>query len=338
MGLPINKILCGDNRKILAELPEASIDLVVTSPPYWGLRDYGLGNDQIGLEENPDDYIEQLTYISHLIKRVLKPEGSFWLNIGDTYYGSGKGAGTRLEDAKEVYIMDKASVPKQTLRSAWLRPKQKMMIPARLAISFQRAGWLLRNDIIWRKPNAMPHPVKDRLNEVHEHVYFFVKNKKYYFDLDSIRVPHTSYLDESTRADWDKAPGYADKTFGQGAAQSLIKRARKERFHPNGKNPGSVWDINTVSFPGSHFAVFPPKLIEPIIKAACPEDGIVLDPFAGSGTALRVARKLGRKFIGIEMSPEWAEMCEARVRGDSYTPPPEGVKKLSTFSKTKRID
>jgi len=338
--------------------PADSIDLVVTSPPYLGLRDYGIGEDQLGLEPHPQLYVDHMVEICRGIKRVLKPSGSFWLNLGDSYYGSGKGAGTPLEDAKEVYIMDRSSVPKQNIRSNWLQPKQKLMIPHRVAIALQDDGWILRNDVIWYKRNHMPEPVQDRLTKSYENFFFFVKSRKYHFDLDAIRIPSTTKENRPHGVVRDREYNYDSKmgellgrTKKDGANTGdnnkppySANNSHKQRLidgneagHQKGKNPGDMWSIPTHPFPGSHFAVFPPKLITPIIKAACPVDGVVLDPFAGSGTALRVARKLGRSFIGIEINPEYAAMCEARVRGDKYTPPPEGVPKLSSFSKTKRI-
>ena len=372
--LPLNQILCGDNREILPTLPEDSIDLVVTSPPYWGLRDYG-HEDQIGLEPHPQLYVDNLVEICREIKRIIKPSGSFWLNLGDTYYGSGKGAGTPLEDAKEVYIMDRSSVPKQNHRSNWLQPKQLMGIPWRVATALQDDGWILRNCVIWYKPNHMPESVKDRLTKSYEFFFFFVKSSKntvwrnnltdewrfkkpkqeyyfddddqkecpvwrgydYYFDLDSIREP-------STTTPWSTEPGKytknnprtsykgkfldTDTTILTSPRARLVDRENPSFYHPNGKNPGDMWEIPTQPFPGSHFAVFPPDLIEPIIKSSSPVNGTIMDPFAGSGTTLRVARKLGRKFIGIELNPEYAAMCERRVRADTYTPPPEGVPTL----------
>lgn len=390
----MNKIFCGDCREILSTLQEGSIDLVVTSPPYWGLRDYGSTNliwggdtecehewlenkyqkthnhgvgsktlqggkanvdsgwykgtstinitnnscvkcgawcGSLGLEPHPQMFIDHLVEVSRHIKQVLKPRGSFWLNLGDTYYGSGKGAGTPLEDAKEVYIMDRSSVPKQKHRSNWLQPKQLLGIPWRVASALQHDGWILRNCVIWYKPNHMPESVKDRLTKSYEFFFFLVKQRKYYFNLDAIREPLADSL--LIRMEY---PRYAEGSKGQEQKYSIIKNeytkhqiATGRIGHPNGKNPGDVWEIPTQPFPGSHFAVFPPALIEPIIKASSPKKGVVLDPFAGSGTTLRVARKLGRRFIGIELNPEYAEMCRRRIQGDNYTPPPEGVIKLT---------
>ena len=370
--LPLNTVQCGDCREVMATFPADSIDLVVTSPPYWGLRDYG-HEDQIGLEDHPQKYVDSLVSVSREIKRVIKPSGSFWLNLGDTYYGSGKGAGTPLEDAKEVYIMDKTSVPKQNLRTNWLQPKQLLGIPWRVASALQDDGWILRNCVIWFKPNHMPSSVTDRLTNSYEFFFFLVKQKKYFFDLDSIRAPHKvakirfpdnkidykhkdgpelmgrsgsasrQYFQTKTATAWNpkgKNPGdvltkheIATNRIGNFSYDDPL---HTKAYHPNGKNPGDFWEINTQPFPGSHFAVFPPDLIEPIIKSSSPPNGTILDPFAGSGTALRVARKLGRSFIGIELNPEYAAMCERRVRADTYTPPPEGVPTLTEMFENDR--
>jgi len=415
LELQLNKIHCGDNVEVMKTFPSNSIDLAVTSPPYWGLRDYGTGDNQLGMEPHPQMFVDHLVEIFREVKRVLKPSGSFWLNLGDTYYGSnsGKGAGPEGKNYISSKSMPEKNV-KNTYRTNWLQPKQKLMMPHRVAIALQDDGWILRNDVIWHKPNHMPESVRDRLTKSYENFFFFVKSRKYYFDLDEIREPYAESSIQrltqpgimsqmggdkqeelyggasgngnrpadilkglaskyamredsdalgSPRARAGKRKKISIKDICPGCGESISKHRindnnktmnnqsrmrppfsytiegiRIKLCNPKGKNPGDVWDIPTAPFPGSHFAVFPPKLIEPIIKASCPPDGVVLDPFAGSGTALRVARKLGRSFIGIEVNPEYAAMCESRVRGDKYTPPPEGVPMLSSFSKSLRID
>jgi len=379
-----NIVICAECKETMRGFPDESIDLVVTSPPYWGLRDYG-GDSQIwggdpecehewgdrietknnyrqgvggtltnskeyselrietgtvsnhgtvcvrcgawkgslGLEPHPQLYIDHLVEICREVKRVIKPTGSFWLNLGDSYYGSGKGAGGDLDKSKEIYQMPKSSVPSQSLRTNWLQPKQLLGIPWRVATALQDDGWILRNCVIWFKPNHMPESVRDRLTKSYEFFFFFVKSRKYYFNLDAVRVPHIydDLRDRYSQKTRNAPPGVDGKGLLVG----------KNKQHPNGKNPGDMWTVNTEPFPGSHFAVFPPELIEPIIKSSSPPNGIVLDPFAGSGTALRVARKLGRQFIGIELNPEYAAMCEQRVRADTYTKPPENVPKLKEY-------
>ncbi|HUW46792.1 MAG TPA: site-specific DNA-methyltransferase [Dehalococcoidia bacterium] len=514
MSLPLNKVVVGDCAEVMSTWPADSIDLVVTSPPYWGLRDYGTetvriwGGDpecrhewgdslsaavsrhtnigfedrskenyrggghktvaiaekhrpteagqfcskcgawrgSLGLEPHPQMFIDHLVEISREIKRVLKPSGTFWLNLGDTYYGSG-GKGGQYEK----FMPDKGQPnyyrQSSKNRSNWLQPKQLLGMPWRIAIALQHDNWLLRNDIIWHKPNHMPSSVKDRLTTAYEHVFLFAKAPRYYFDLDAIRKPFSegTFL-RIRQPNIDNQPGGPKTLALRGEspesgnanrpidiAQELShKLASGERigknpgdiweikeekltkhdiavgrignfsytdplhtkeYNPKGKNPGDLWRIPTIPFPAAHFATFPPTLIEPIVKAGCPrwicrkcrkpreriteptpeyakklgrsvhnhnEDlkrgmrydkvcnaeymtvgwsdcgcgegwvgGIVLDPFCGSGTALRVARRLGRRFIGIDIVPEYVEMAHRRIRGDKYREPPKGVAQLT---------
>ena len=530
----------------MQSFPSDSVDLVVTSPPYWGLRDYGVetvrvwGGDSecehewvktppprqrkesdikdptskqatmrgtnynaqegnicahcgawrgsLGLEPHPQLFIDHLVEICREIRRVLKPSGTFWLNIGDTYFGGSgwkrdKNQTSKLEGGLQFH----GPLRYEKEESSWLQPKQLLMIPSRVAIALQHDGWILRNDIIWFKPNHMPSSVKDRLTCAYEHVFLFAKARRYYFDLDAIRKPQSEstlqritqpnvmnqpggdkqrelrgegggnasrsadmvkslarnydewYFEQRDKKSWhdhehDKTMGFGQQKRGFKVKNIPHPRGKnpgdiweidapntgsrnkppykqnnphlaritegREAGHPKGKNPGDLWRIPTTPFPGAHFAVFPPKLIEPIIKAGCPRwicsrcgkprtritmrkgqppkigkskrgeaidftgsgthrktgqaypnwldenpkitvgwsdcgceadwvGGIVLDPFAGSGTALRVARRLGRRFIGIEINPEYAAMCERRLKSDTYQPPPEGVQPLT---------
>lgn len=575
--LPLNQILCGDCREVMTGFPANSVDLVVTSPPYWGLRDYGSetvrvwgglhecehewgeslpaaksGHKNIGfaersqqnyrggghktvtiaekhhpseagqfcskcgawwgslgLEPHPQLYIDHLVEICREIKRILKPTGTFWLNLGDSYCskvsaGSGGLIGLRGEKDRpsELYVKQPHGFKRNfEYDGGWLQPKQLLMIPSRVAIALQHEGWILRNDLIWYKPNHMPSSVKDRLTCAYEHVFLLVKARRYYFDLDAIRKPHSaSTIQRITQPNVMNQPG-GDKQRelrGEGGGnasrsadmvKSLARNYEKltkhdiavgrignfsytdplhtKEYHPQGKNPGDLWRIPTTPFPGAHFATFPLKLIEPIVKAGCPlwicsrcgkprerirlisrptyqskEDptlktgraglnryregvsykrlnigqrkiaeklrelaknrfvemrkcfgskwdhwirtddsgaripmlddwielkrifpsleifdsyiisepkegwsdcgcgegwvgGVVLDPFAGSGTALRVARKLGRRFIGIEIKLEYAEMARQRVRG-RYKPVPDGVTPLDQIMEDKK--
>jgi len=363
--LPLNQVLCGDCREVMASWPEAGIDLVVTSPPYWGLRDYG-HEDQIGLEPHPQKYIDNLVNTSQEIRRILKPKGSYWLNLGDTYFSKQGNNSTYNKDTTLKGNNERWHYERESDGSNWLQPKQLLGIPWRAATALQHDGWILRNCVIWYKPNHMPSSVKDRLTTSYEFIFFLVKQKKYYFNLDRIRVPHQTkgdykdYTDKihiSERSKRDevltrnslgkpnhpigKNPGDTWPAHGPNTGSNNKEPYKQnnphlsrilhgtEAGHIKGKNPGDFWEIPTYPFPGAHFAVFPPALIEPIIKAACPKNGVVLDPFAGSGTALRVARKLGRRFIGIDINSEYVEMSERRVRADSYSPPPEGVPTLT---------
>jgi len=277
---------------------------------------------------------------------VIKPKGSFWLNLGDSYFSSTRGSGgsPNNQGIGGAHAQHFDSI-KITEKSNWLQPKQKLMIPERTAMALQDDGWILRNSVIWYKPNHMPESVRDRLTKSYELFFFFVKSRKYYFDLDSIREPTTSqpWTNTSNKEPYQnnnprKYVGKYDPNVAETVSSPRARQATRDitsYYNPLGKNPGDMWTVNTQPFPGSHFAVFPPELIEPIIKSSSPPNGIVLDPFAGSGTALRVARKLGRQFIGIELNPEYAAMCEQRVRADTYTKPPENVPKLTEYTRTK---
>jgi len=346
--LPINEILCGDCVSVMKELPKESVDLVVTSPPYWGLRDYGV-DGQIGLEDHPNRYIESLVLVAKQVKRVLKKSGSFYLNLGDTYcsIGSKRFGGVVNYDysvlgKNQLDNQGRGRITKEQ-QGKWLQPKQLMLIPSRTAIALQHDGWILRNDIVWYKPNHMPSSVTDRLTNSWEHVFHFVKNRKYFYDLDAIRTKHiwakTDSRSKLRRVEGKSgkitngtyatnAVGYNPKGKNPGdirkiehTAEFFIQKGSggnvnlPSSTHPQGKNPSDFWKVTTKPFKGAHFATFPPNLIKPMIKSSCPEDGVVLDPFCGSGTALVVAHKLGRKWVGIDLNPEYCELARKRLEG-----------------------
>ena len=284
----MNKILTGDVFDRLPELPDESVHMVMTSPPYWNLRDYGV-DGQLGLEDNAEDYVSNIADVMDEVKRVLRPDGSLWLNLGDTY------------DNKDL-----------------------QQIPARVALELQSRGWVLRNDVTWVKPDPMPNGVKDRLITTTEQIFHFVKSKDYYYDLDSIREEYAdSSLERGVYSGYDVGK-YSENAHG-GEFHPGENRETPQNFDvatPNdkGKNPGDVFNLPTESFPEAHFAVYPPELCEKPIKASCPKDGVVLDPFAGAGTTLLKAKELGRKFLGIELNPKYADMARARVGIDVKDP------------------
>ena len=278
---------------MMKEIPGESIDMAITSPPYWGLRDYGTGPDQLGLEPTPELYTEHLTEIFNEVKRILKKGGTFWLNISDTYSGSGGAGG----DYNEGGLRENQPRFKQGKTN--LQSKSLCMIPERLAWSLIQAGWILRNKIIWYKPNGMPSSVTDRFSNRWEYIFLFSKSQRYCFDLDGVREPH-QFPDQS-RTRGSKRP------YKEGNWKTETGN------HPNGKNPGDVFEINTQPFPEAHFAVFPEKLCEKPIKAGCPEGGTVLDLFCGAGTAPYVAKEMKRNYIGIDIKQEYCDMCEARL-------------------------
>lgn len=262
----------------IEEIPCSSVDCVVTSPPYYGLRDYGVMG-QIGLEKTPLKYIENMVSVFREIRRVLKPEGTVWLNIGDSYAGSGKGRmGDGSCQAKGKQATNKGSTEGVVKRSVTtgFKPKDLLMIPHRLAIALQEDGWWVRQDIVWSKLNPMPNPVKDRCVTSHEYIFLLSKSKKYYFDHEAIK-------------------------------EDAVTDATKKR------SKRSVWSASVSPYPEAHFAVYPPQLIEPCILAGCPVGGTVLDPFAGSGTTGGVAERNGRDSILIELNPTYAELIPKRI-------------------------
>lgn len=344
-----NDIHHGDAADTLADLPESSVHMVMTSPPYFGLRDYGV-DGQIGLEEELEEYIEELVDVFREVRRVLRPDGSAWLNLGDSYDDD----------------------------------KNKMLVPHRVAIALQDDGWIVRNDVTWSKPNPMPSPVKDRLNNSTEQVFHLVPERKYWYDLDAIREPHS----ERSLERMTEGPVNAD-TDGRGTSDSL---KADQLCDPAGKNPGDVFEVTTKPFPEAHFAVYPPELVEAPLKATCPptvcaecgapyerdvevgdewresgkvdphatdgqehaasnqtgsasrlyrdhggggfdkssrefkgwtptcdcntdatEAGIALDPFSGAGTTCMVAKEHGRRFVGIDLNEEYVAMAQKRL-------------------------
>lgn len=289
-------ILQGHALRRLQDIPDNSVHLIITSPPYWGLRDYG-HPDQIGMEPELQQYLDHLLQITAELHRVLRKDGALFWNHGDAYGGTGKKGDSR--DPKYKNGRNAIDPPNRKYR-----PKCMTMQNYRLAMQMvDRQGWILRNIIIWHKPNAMPSSVKDRLNNTYEPVFFFTKSRRYYFNLDAIRVPYKDPRELKYRQQLDQQRDYEGKGYPQ----------RIERKLGSGKNPGDVWDINTKPFRGAHFAVFPMELVERIIKAACPPGGIVLDPFMGSGTTALAALKNGCSFIGIELKQEYIQMALERI-------------------------
>ena len=289
-----NKIIQGDALRVLKKLKDESIDMVITSPPYWALRDYGV-KGQLGLEPTFEEYINKLCNIFDEVKRVLKPDGTCWVNMGDTY-GTQSGAGRDGKFGK-----------KNTNNQQFIQPKgvhkSLCQIPSRFAIEMTNRGWILRNEIIWHKPNCMPQSVKDRFTVDFEKLFFFVKNKKYYFE----QQLEEAIWKEDGRAGLGRVH-YRGKREGQkGTGQeNFVKIVDK-------KNKRTVWKISTKPFPGAHFAVFPPELVQTPIKAGCPRGGVVLDPFMGAGTTAVVAKQLDRDYLGIELNAEYIKIAEKRL-------------------------
>lgn len=309
------KIITGDARAVLKTLPDESVHCVVTSPPYWGLRDYGVAG-QIGLEETPDAFVVEMAAIFRDVRRVLRADGTAWVNLGDSY-ATQPGKGGNVPQTKHPNNSYPASAPHRSKMFDALKPKDLVGIPWRVAFALQADGWWLRQDIIWSKPNPMPESVADRCTKAHEYLFLLAKSERYYYDAEAIKEPFQT----------DPKENYPARAgiLGRGnhaSSRAPIGSPRRDNtggYAPNGdgRNKRSVWEIATQPFSEAHFATFPPALIEPCILAGCPKGGTVLDPFGGAGTTGLVADRLGRNAILIELNPEYAAMAERRIRGDS---------------------
>lgn len=286
----------GDSLSVLRVMPDQSVDCCVTSPPYFGLRDYGV-EGQYGLEASPAEYVETMRALFAEVRRVLADDGTLWLNIGDSYAQSGSqrnrnGVGGSLAGPSPTggeqygFTRQQYGVPAKNL----------LGIPWRTTFALQDDGWILRNDIIWSKPNAMPESVTDRLSTRHEHLFMFSKSPRYWFDLDPIREPHVS----------DPSREGANALRGQKAMRPVGPNSGA--YSEGGRNPGDVWTVATQPFSEAHFAVMPPSLAERCVVAGCKPGGTVLDPFSGSGTTGLAANKHGRKYVGIDLSSDYLDL------------------------------
>jgi len=298
-------LLHGDALEQVRTLPRGSVDCIVTSPPYYGLRDYGT-EGQYGLEESPAAYVETMRALFGELRRVLAGDGTLWLNIGDSYSGSANSGGQspKRVDSRGVTSGESFRISGLPSKGKGIAPKNLLGIPWRVAFALQDDGWTLRNSIIWHKPNAMPESVTDRLSTRHENLFMFSKSQHYWFDLDPIRTEHA----ESTVA----AVSRARIPY---AAPGQRPNAKTRGMNDGGANPGDVWSINTQPFPGAHFAVFPRELARRAIVAGCKPDGTVLDPFSGSGTTGLVAQQNGRKYIGVDLNADYLKLSlETRLQ------------------------
>lgn len=311
----LNKFLCGDTLEVLKRLPAESIDCVVTSPPYWALRDYGI-EGQIGLEPNFEDYLEKLILIFKEVHRALKPEGTCWVNMGDTYASPIKGGG-RGKPQNNLFdrVSERNRYSSLKTRTS-LPPKALCLIPSRFAIGMLDTGWILRNEIIWHKPNAMPQSAADRFTADYEKIFFFVKSRKYHFTRQFEPVRSPERLKKPLRNPANPHKHEYGNPFVSAINPDTYDASRK-RILERGRNMRSVWSVPTRAYHGGHFASFTPKIVETPIKAGCPEGGIVLDPFMGSGTTAVVAKELGRNFVGIEINPEYIEMAKKRIQANA---------------------
>ena len=302
------QFLTGDALNVLKSLHDESVDCCVTSPPYFGLRDYGV-HGQIGLEQHPSEYVEKMVEVFRGVRRVLRNAGTVWLNLGDSYVGTGdKG------DYKDPKYQNGRNGQSKALNRVvdGLKSKDLIGIPWRVAFALQADGWYLRQDIIWHKPNPMPESVRDRCTKSHEYIFLLSKSPKYYFDNDSIRVPHKRL--------WNKNNGGNLADVGHKKNGKIETKNTHPKGYPMpnplGANRRSVWTVNTKPYRGAHFATFPTEIPEICIKAGCHINGTVLDPFSGAGTTGMVANRLGRNAILIEINPQYIEIAKARIKED----------------------
>lgn len=291
-------------------LKDESVQCCVTSPPYYGLRDYGVEN-QLGLEESPDEYVSNMVDVFREVRRVLKKDGTLWLNIGDSYAASGKSRGTggfgenssKQKTSKGSYFNSEINgkVPDGC------KPKDLIGIPWMLAFALRNDGWYLRQDLIWHKPNPMPESVRDRCTKAHEYMFLLSKSQKYFYDADAIKIAGAGNK-------WGK---YSNPKYGDGSLGKMksTKEMTAVEYIEKYKvvNKRSVWTVTTKPYKGAHFATFPQKLIEPCILAGSRPNDIVLDPFSGAATTGLVAERLGRKYVGIELNMDYIDMSIKRL-------------------------
>ena len=300
-------ILYGDCIASLKQFDEQA-RMCVTSPPYYGLRNYGDEDEQIGQEDTPEQFIDNLVKVFREVRNVLTDDGTCWVNLGDSYYNYRPGRGQGL--VKQTVSNTKQDLPdvcpRRGNRLPGLKEKDLIGIPWMFAFAMRADGWYLRQDIIWHKPNPMPESVRDRCTKSHEYIFLFSKNKKYFYDNEAIKEP---------AKDW----GTRDRTNGKyhNEGTGLQPHSGLSKSYPT-KNKRSVWSVTNKPYKGSHFAVFPPDLIEPCIKAGSEEGDTVLDPFMGSGTTAVVSKSLGRHYIGCELHEEYGKLIQKRLSEKSF--------------------
>jgi len=319
------KIYLGDVHDVLRSFDSESVDCCVTSPPYYGLRDYGV-EDQIGLEDSPSEYIAKLVEVFREVRRLLRNDGTLWLNLGDSYSGSwgnqGRKStrGTQREiNGEMIQPLDDGRYPNEETNTGkvpeGLKAKDLMGTPWRVAFALQADGWYLRSDIIWSKPNPMPESITDRPTKSHEYIFLMAKSQKYYYDAaaiaeKSINAGKTVHLKEKSLSR-GQASGANVQASGNGLKESILVK--------DTKNKRTVWEVPTSPFPEAHFAVFPEGLIRPCVLAGCRPGGLVLDPFLGSGTTALVARNLNCRCVGVELNEKYVEIAKRRLSQSNLT-------------------
>jgi len=324
----VNRILCGDCLEVMRGWPDGCVHCCVTSPPYWGLRDYGV-DAQLGREKTPDEYVAKMVEVFREVRRVLRDDGTLWLNLGSSYTSGGWKtygpiiAGTKQASHAEIKRTARADMP------PGFKPKDMVPIPWMVALALQKDGWYLRCDIIWAKPNPMPESVMDRPTKAHEYLFLLSKKPRYFYDAEAVKEPMSdaTYQRLSQKTFDQQTGGPKDTKTGNRSHRKALRNQReklirqekwKDRFigyeewkqTNGGRNKRSVWTIPTEPFRATHFATFPLALVRPCIRAGCPKDGIVLDPFGGSGTVGQVAAEEGRNYVLIELNPEYIEIAQ----------------------------
>ena len=313
-----HRIITGDALDTLRTLPDNYIDCCITSPPYYGLRDYGV-DGQIGLEQTPEQYIQRLVDVFREVRRVLRDDGTLWINIADSYGSSGKGAWRNKTAQKETYTPDPGTrITKMPKTFEDIKSKDLIGIPWLLAFALRADGWYLRQDIIWHKPNPMPESVTDRCTRCHEYIFLLSKSPRYYYDTDAVAEPCAQSTinrcagktNGPTRPD---APRFGGNKYTASPEQFYRTKSGNCYVPKPMRNKRDVWTVATRGFKGAHFATFPEQLIEPCILAGSRQGGVVLDPFCGSGTTGVVALRHGRQYLGIDLNPEYTEMAKNRI-------------------------
>jgi DNA modification methylase len=330
------RIIQGDCRETLKTLADESVNCCVTSPPYWGLRDYG-NSAQIGQEKTPDEYVAELVAVFQEVRRVLRDDGTLWLNLGDSYAGGGRG-GNPAESAYRKQATNAGSLIAASPIPKGIKPKDLVGIPWMMAFALRADGWWLRQEIIWHKPNPMPESVQDRCTKAHEQIFLLTKSERYYYDAAAIKEaasentnPRRAGNGYKTPDGWDTSKGsgghgsfhkdgrekghtgYARKGGRQGEVKNNASFDEAMAIMPEDRNKRSVWTVPTAPYKGSHFATFPPDLIRPCVLAGCPQGGVVLDPFGGSGTVGEVAEEEGRNSVLVELSEAYVKLIEKRT-------------------------
>jgi len=305
-----HSIILGDCIEGMKTLPDGCVQTCITSPPYFGLRDYGGGDSEIGQEDTVDGYVQKMTEVFREVRRILRDDGTLWLNLGDSYM-SAKNCAPPPQTQGGQRGMPSDFIPGNRKDQKGLKTKDLIGIPWRVAFALQADGWYLRQDIIWSKPNPMPESVEDRCTKAHEYIFLLSKKPKYYYDHEAIKEPLAPSSVSRLQQNIDEQVGSAranggEKTNGNMKAVGDLSSGLK--------NKRSVWTVNSKGYKGAHFAVYPENLIEPCVLAGCPKDGTVFDPFTGSGTTAVVALKNGRNYIGTELNSEYVKIAEERIK------------------------